>query len=81
MGEKEAAQRRAEGQSRREAGGGGATTSAIPGPPPIAGQVDHARMRTEFGKDAEDVFMFGHKGHFGGKRVYFKKGDKNAYTY
>jgi len=43
--------------------------------------VDWARMRQEFGKDFEDVFMFGKKPHMGGKRVYFKKGDKTAYSY
>ena len=81
IGEKEAAQRKAEGQARRESGGGGATVTVVAGPPPRSGDVDWARMRQEFGKDFEDVFMFGKKPHMGGKRVYFKKGDKTAYSY
>ena len=81
FGAQQAAQRKAEGQARRESGGGGASINVVAGQPPRSGDVDWARMKQEFGKDFEDVFMFGKKPHMGGKRVYFKKGDKTAYAY
>ena len=81
IGAQEAAQRKAEGQARRESGGGGASINVVPGGPPRPGEIDWQRMKNEFGKDYDDVFAWGKKPHFGGKRVYFKKGMKEAYTY
>lgn len=83
LGANEAAQRRAEGQSRRESGGGGTTLSVIKTKAPSAAEVDWARMRAEFGRDgADEIFSFGKKGVNGGIRFYYKKGDaKNIFTF
>lgn len=79
----ESAQRRAEGQSRRESGGGGTTLSVIKTKSPSAAEVDWQRMRAEFGRDgADEIFSFGKKGVNGGIRFYYKKGDaKNIFTF
>ena len=83
LGANEAAQRRAEGQSRRESGGGGTPLSVLKTKAPSAGEVDWQRLRAEFGRDgADEVFSFGKKGVNGGIRFYYKKGDsKNIFTF
>lgn len=77
-------QRKVEGQQRREAGAGAATGSMKQEHPGDGRQVDWDRMRAELGgrDKADDAFAFGIKGKFGGKRFYYKKGDKSAvFTY
>ena len=83
LGANEAAQRRAEGQARRESGGGGTTLSVVKTKAPTAAEVDWQRMRSEFGRDgADEIFSFGKKGVNGGIRFYYKKGDsKNVFTF
>lgn len=83
VGDKQRNDRRAEAGSRRESGGGGMASGGLVNKAPQGPEVDHARMRAEFGSDrADEAFSFGLKDKFGGKRFYYKKGDsKNTYTY
>lgn len=83
VGDKQRNDRRAEAGSRRESGGGGMASGGLVNKAPQGPEVDHARMRAEFGSDrADEAFSFGLKDKFGGKRFWYKKGDsKNTYTY
>lgn len=83
VGDQQRNARRAEAGSRRESGGGGMASGGLVNKAPQGPEVDHARMRAEFGSDrADEAFSFGLKDKFGGKRFWYKKGDsKNTYTY
>lgn len=83
VGDKQRNDRRAEAGSRRESGGGGMASGGLVNKAPQGPEVDHARMRAEFGSDrADEAFSFGLKDKFGGKRFWYKKGDRtNTYTY
>lgn len=73
--DKQAAERKTEGQSRRESAGGGAAVNTIKTQTPKGNEIDWQRMRAEFGREgADDMFMF--------QRQFYKKGDsKNRYSY
>lgn len=76
-------QRKTESQSRTEAGGGGTSQGMVKTAPPNPREVDWQRMRDEMGRDkADEAFSFGVKDLYGGKRFYYKKGDKKGvYTF
>lgn len=83
LSDQEKQQRKMEGESRREAGGGGTTAAMVKTGPPNPRDVDWQRMRDEMGRDkADEAFSFGVKNINGGRRFYYKKGDKkNIYTF